>query len=455
MDPVINVADAGTRIGLMLETPGYDGKRQTALVAIGDKGGYASRDYEFSHQRPPLYQGRWLINPFEFFSAALGVGDFPIPDTTTVSGRRLYFSRLESDGWIRLSKIEGFRDTAATTAEVILRELIEPFRDLPVTIDLHEDQVAKFARNTGRTHGILQRMLASSNVDQSKRRLQTALSRVDTQFLSISNLSPLSSAGVERVVNTAVSDEAAFSASQIGENGFSAVKETLTNTDSSRRLKPFNLNYHAYSGEYPALLQSVKEQLQVARAATLTPVSANRYASIVDGFFAAQIDRIGVATWQIRNRGALQTVRFDAADGREVDLQSSIGVIGQRRNGAALYIALDETIEPAVVVLSPNRRSDTNPNGSPLALVESRWLVRNVAHDECALSFEAQGYGDGAFSWSGATRGHYTISVARSGEEVWRQIAEADPAGRLEFVLPVSAVDPVRVRMSCGDDRAP
>jgi len=450
--PIVNVVGASTRIGLMLEAPIHDGKRRTALVAIGDKGGYAALNYEFCHQRPPLYQGKWLVNPFIFFRAAFGEDDFPIPDTATVSGRRMYFSRLESEGWTRSSKIEGSRDTAA--AEVVLRELIEPFQDLPTTLELQETEVARSGRSAQQTHLILQRALASPNVEISRRRLQTMRSRYDREYPSISNLFPLSSAGPEHVVYTAMSDETAYaSAGAVGENGFLTLRETLINTDSPRRLKPFNINYHAYAGEYPALLQSVKRQLQEARSAALAPISANRFATIVDGFFSARIDRLGNSTWRISNRGALQTVRFDATDGREVDLQSSIGVIGQRRNGATIHVALDEAIEPAVVVLSPRALSHTSHEG--LALVESRWLIRDVVNDGCALTFEAQGYGDGAFSWSGAAFSHYIITADREGKEVWRQTAEADDAARLEFSLPVSAIDPIMVRISCaGVDRS-
>ena len=448
--PVINVNGAGTRIGLMLETPLHDGKRKTVLVAIGEKGAYAALNYEFCHQRPPLYQGKWLVNPFAFFRAAFGSGDQPIPDTTTASGNRLYFSMLENEGWTRSSKIDGFRDAPVMAGEVVLGELIEPFHDLPATIDLQDKEVAEFGRSGRQTHMILQRLLASPNVDLSRRRLRATLSRFDPEYPSISNLSPLISAGPDHLINESISDETAYNnVGPVGENGFSALNETVTNTESPRRLKPFSLNYHAYAGEYPALLRSVKDRQRAASLATLTPVSANRYAAIVDGFFSARVDRVGSATWRISNRGKLQTVRFDAAEGREVDFQSSVGVIGQKRNGTTLYVALDETIEPAVVVLGPPTLSRTVFRG--FALVESRWLVRHVVKDECALSFEAQGYGDGSFTWSDAASGRYMITVDRAGQEVWRQTAEADGAGRLKFVLPVSAIDPVTIRVNCAN----
>jgi hypothetical protein len=67
------------------------------------------------------------------------------------------------------------------------------------------------------------------------------------------------------------------------------------------------------------------------------------------------------------------------------------------------------------------------------------------------LSFEAEGYGDGSFTWSDATSGPYMIAVDRAGQEVWRQTAEADETGTLKFVLPVGAIDPVSIRMDCAN----
>ena len=446
--PVINANGADPRIGLMLEAPVRDGKRNAVLAAIGERGAYAALNYEFCHQRPPLYQGKWLINPFAFFRAALDGEDEPIPDTTTASGNRLYFSVLENEGWTRSSKIEDYRDGPITAGEVVLSELIEPFHDLPVTV-APQDEVVRSGRSGRQTQLILQRLLANPNVDPLRRRLRATLSRFDSEYPSISNLSPLTAADPDHVINQPISDETAYyEVGRVGENAFSALRETVANTKSPQRLKPFSLGYHAYAGEYPGLLRSVRDHLRMARLAALTPVSANRYAAIVDGFFSARVDRVGIAAWRISNRGELQTVRFDAAEGREVDLQASVGVIGQRRNGTTLYVALDETIEPAVVVLGPPARSRAASHG--LGLVESRWLVRHVVKDECTLRFETQGYGDGSFTWSNAAPGRYMITVDRAGQEVWRQIAEADGAGGLKFVLPVGAIDPVTVRIDCA-----
>jgi hypothetical protein len=448
--PIVTARGPSTHVGLMLETPPSDGKRKSVLVSIGETGAYAALNYEFCHQRPPLYQGQWLINPFAFFRAAFASGDEPIPDTTTASGRRLYFSTLESEGWNRSTKIESFRDASATAGEVVFQELIDQFHDLPVTVALGAREAAKSGRRDARSQTALEQLLATPNVDLLRRALQTTTSRLDVEYPSISNLSPLISQGTDHFINRPISDETAYdNQGPVGENAFSMLKETATRSDSPRRLKPFNLSYHAYAGEYPALLRSVKDQLSEVRFATLTPVSANRYAAIVDGFRNAHIDRVGSATWRIRDRGALQTLRFDLIDGRQADLGLSVGVIGQKQEGSALYVALDEMVEPAVVVLGPPSQSPSASSG--LVLVDSRWLIRHVVRDQCAARLEAQGYGDGSFTWSGAKPGRYLLVVDKADQEVWRGTATADKSGSLNFILPLSATDPLTVRINCVD----
>ncbi len=448
--PITRPAAGIARAAVTLETPSYRGARIAVPVAIGANGGYAGWNFEMCHQRPPLYQSRWLINPFDFFRAAFACAGEPVPDTTTASGNRLYFSILDSEGLTRQSKIEAFEDTPA--GEVDLGELIKPFPDLPTNLDLHGDELTKAERPGSAAQTLLRKILAEPQVQLLRRPMQATLSRYDFAYPSIANLSPLLSAGPQAYVNKPMSDESAYvGASPVGQNHFPALAATIANTDRPRRLAPLDLNAHAYTGEYPAQLRAVKELLAKAHDSALTPVSANRYAAIVDGFFSARVDRIGDSIWRISGRGALQTVRFDDSGGLEVDDSSSEGVIGARKIGSTLYVALDEAVEPAIVALAP---AATIKSDAPLTLVESRWLVRKVKRDRCNLRFEAEGYGDGSFLWTGAS-GRSTISVERAGVPLWRGSAQADEAGRLAFTLPISAVASVAVEVACADPARP
>ena len=74
-----------------------------------------------------------------------------------------------------------------------------------------------------------------------------------------------------------------------------------------------------FAGEKAAQLEGVRHHLDSARQALVTPIAASHYAAIADGFFSTQISALGETTWLVRNRGALQTVRFDDVADISVD----------------------------------------------------------------------------------------------------------------------------------------
>ncbi|WP_173932867.1 hypothetical protein [Chelativorans sp. Marseille-P2723] len=133
--PIIETISLEAYVALEVMAPQRSLNRPTALVTIGPGGAYVAAEFEIFYDEQ-LNRSRWIINPFAFFHRALGGEVFPIPDTTTVSGRRLYFSHVDGDGWINLVEMERYRNPPTTSAEVMLKELIEPFPDLPVTVGL-------------------------------------------------------------------------------------------------------------------------------------------------------------------------------------------------------------------------------------------------------------------------------------------------------------------------------
>lgn len=103
------------------------------LVATGPKGGYVSPDYSLIYSRDGklLY---WHIDPFRFFREAFATDEVPKADTTTLSGRRIYYSHVDGDGWRSISLVPGYREKKKTVTEVLLREVFEQYPDLPVTV---------------------------------------------------------------------------------------------------------------------------------------------------------------------------------------------------------------------------------------------------------------------------------------------------------------------------------
>ena len=110
--------------------PGTD----SHMVVTSPRGGYIAAGFAIT---PNVDEDRrrWLLNPFAFFRRAFGTDGLPKPDTTTLSGRRIYYSHIDGDGWRNRTEVESYRERRPTlSSEVVLRELLEPYGDLPVTV---------------------------------------------------------------------------------------------------------------------------------------------------------------------------------------------------------------------------------------------------------------------------------------------------------------------------------
>ncbi|PKR48409.1 hypothetical protein COO20_24395 [Thalassospira marina] len=103
------------------------------LGAFGPSGGFVQDGYAVRIGRNE-HDRKWILNPFKFFSRAFNLEDFPKIDTTTLMGRRIYYSHIDGDGWRNLSEIRGDDDQPLLDSEVVYRDLIKPFPDLPVSV---------------------------------------------------------------------------------------------------------------------------------------------------------------------------------------------------------------------------------------------------------------------------------------------------------------------------------
>jgi hypothetical protein len=112
---------------------GGDPRMESHLVVAGPAGGYVAPGYtHYSNAEHNRLQ--WFINPFEFFRIAFGTDDLPKPDTTTLSGRRIFYSHVDGDGWRNLTELAAYRKSKTLSTEVILNEVINAFPELPVTV---------------------------------------------------------------------------------------------------------------------------------------------------------------------------------------------------------------------------------------------------------------------------------------------------------------------------------
>lgn len=265
-------------------------------------------------------------------------------------------------------------------------------------------------------------------------------SRLDNDYPSVSWVAPIGvPVGRTLHIYAAMSNENTYTELWSARFfGYRDLVATLENTDRPRRLKPINLYYHMYSGEKQASLKALLDNVAWIKKQEIQPVTATRFAEIAEGFFTVQIEPDGPDAWRIRNRGALQTVRFDhVAPTALPDLATSTGVIGARRVNTSLYVALDPAVpEPRVVL--------TGGPAPAAMLVSSRWPVEAVIRQGGGVAFDAAyGFGAGEMRWQMPAPGRYTITAA--GES---RPAETGADGQLSFTLPPGSAAGQRVTIT-------
>jgi polysaccharide biosynthesis protein PelA len=576
--PIVGTLGPEVTSHLVLEHREGDLVLASSVVLTSNHGGYAENGY-LIYEEPGSGRSKWIIDPFAFFQKSFGGVRMPIPDVTTLSGRRIWFSHIDGDGWNNVSYIEDYRDKPTVAAAVVLHELIAPYPDLPVAagvigadVDerygapeagraaarelfaLPQVEVAShtyshpyqwsFFENYDRkleerllapeesewTTALGERMrriarrlfpglMRKSAENETKigeedpprafsdfpfdlaqetrgaiaaaedlapegkhatlylwsggaepfeqaiastrrlgvRNLNGGDSRFDVDFPSISYLSPIARlAGAERQIYAGNANDYLYMTDAGGrEHGFLNLDETIRRTESPRRLKPVNVYYHMYAGERPGQLAAVRHHLDAARQSTsITPIAASHYAAIADGFFSTEITALGDESWLVQHRGALQTLRFDDAAGLAVDFSRSGGVIGQRRHGASLYVALDEANDDVIVALRGEAREIAQPP-TPY-LIEGRWTFRDIRRRPCGFTVMARGFGIGQMTWGGLKPGLYRVSARDPIATVWNDEAEVAHDGRLEITADADAVSPLEIEVAClPDDGAP
>lgn len=77
---------------------------------------------------------QWRIDPFFFFRRAFQTDALPKLDPTTASNRRVLFALVDGDGWSERSNLFQYREQGAMAAEVLYREVLTRFPQLPFSV---------------------------------------------------------------------------------------------------------------------------------------------------------------------------------------------------------------------------------------------------------------------------------------------------------------------------------
>jgi polysaccharide biosynthesis protein PelA len=133
--PILVPTRADVTSHLTIRSGMQGAEAESSLVTISNAGGLAYANYELC-ALPELERVQWLLDPFAFFERAYALETWPVPDTTTLSGRRIYFSHIDGDGWNNASEIPLQGNTQPLSAEVVNELILRAFPDFPVGVGL-------------------------------------------------------------------------------------------------------------------------------------------------------------------------------------------------------------------------------------------------------------------------------------------------------------------------------
>lgn len=257
---------------------------------------------------------------------------------------------------------------------------------------------------------------------------------------SLTGLWPLSAqVGGHRQVYDALGGDAVYTGYWTAPlYGFHGLHETLRRTEEPRRLRPFHLSFAARSMIHFETRRAVENNLDLARSSEVVPIRASAYVAAVKGFHSMQISAEGPGLWRIRNRGGLQTLRLDRARSHALDMAASEGVMGARRKGDSLYIALAPGVETPLVALTKDDRQSGIVLGSPVpALLGSRPVVETWNRGSCSIELELSGFSEGKVTLAAEPGAQYEVAISGVDED-GRRAVTADAAGILAIDVPTA-----------------
>jgi hypothetical protein len=132
---------------------------ESHMVVTGPWGGFAAAEY-VRFQFPGEAGAQWWLDPFAFFRHALGVGDWPRPDTTTLCGRRIFYSHIDGDGLRNRSEVR----PGVSSGQIILDEILSRY-GLPTSVSVVAAEVEPTLLGSPEFHELARAIYRLPNVE--------------------------------------------------------------------------------------------------------------------------------------------------------------------------------------------------------------------------------------------------------------------------------------------------
>ena len=205
--------------------------------------------------------------------------------------------------------------------------------------------------------------------------------------------------------------------------GYREIITTMVRTGTPRRIKPIDVYYHFYSGQYEASLNALISVYDWVVSQPIAPMFTSAYLQIARSWIDCRLQKNAAGDhFVISDYGQCLTLRFDTDD-RVPDMARSRNVLGYVQEPQGLFVHLAPGETEAHIVLAA-----AGTNKQPYLQQASGW-VRHFQTSPERIQFDFDGFGKGQVVLAGLaphSRWHVHQQTAVGQGQV-----ETDETGRL------------------------
>ncbi len=164
---VFQVIDPAAKVLLSVERKDQE-HEQYPLIVVSKHGALVPSGYSsdcLENKKINISYCSWYINLFHFFAFVFGCNNGPIPDTTTLAGRRIFYSHIDGDAWNSVTKVPGFQIKETKCTEILYEEVLKPNPDIPVTVGPIAADINPTWAGSKNSQDILRRIFALPQVE--------------------------------------------------------------------------------------------------------------------------------------------------------------------------------------------------------------------------------------------------------------------------------------------------
>lgn len=133
---------------------------KSSLIFTSSTGGFILSPQYLRTEDPISFKHKWLIDPFAFLAKSLDLPLFPVPDPTTLNGRRVAFSHVDADGFSGQSQL----DPKKLCADVMLEQVFSQ-TDFPIAVSVIQAEVDPAVHGSDRLMAVARKIMALPNVE--------------------------------------------------------------------------------------------------------------------------------------------------------------------------------------------------------------------------------------------------------------------------------------------------